>query len=418
MNKHHCNRRDFLKKAGMGSLAALGTSLIPSETLSAIKNLEPMKITKIDAVTFKSAYWTWLRFHTDNGIVGYGETYPRTNSEIGAMKDMAGMFLGNDPCQIERIWRDNYARSSFFVTGGAEMRVLSAANCAQWDILGQALGVPMYQLLGGKAQERLRIYSTYFTDLRINGMVFDKNVEKVTRFLLDKGVKAIKIYPYDVVAGKNNYSYISPSEVEDCLDWVKRIRDTAGLDMEIGIDTMCKLNLPVSLRVAKSLEPYNIMFLEDFIHPDNPQSYHVLARETSIPLCHSERLATRYQFREMLESKAVDIVMYDLTWVGGPSEAKKISDMADTYYIPTAPHTAGGPLLYLASIQTSAALTNFFIMESSYKRWAEDYPKYIRNVPVPVDGSVIPPDTPGLGVEPVMENFKNGEATVVPIAEV
>jgi galactonate dehydratase len=416
MNNQDCTRRDFMKKAGTGAVATAGASMMYPDISKAVEELEPMKITKIDAVTFKNAYWTWMRLHTDKGLIGYGETYPRTNSELGAMKDMANLIIGKDPRQIERVWRDNYARSSFSVTGGAEMRVLSATNCAQLDIVGQALGVPMYQLLGGKAQDSLRIYSTYFKDLRINGMVFKDNVEKVTRFLLDKGVKAIKIYPYDDVARKNNYNYMSAVETVECLDWVKRIRDTAGLEMEICIDTMCKLNLPMSLRAAKSLEPYDILFLEDFIHPDNPQAYKVLANETSIPLCHSERLATRYQFREMLEEEAVDIVMYDLTWVGGPTEAKKISDMADTYYVPTSPHTAGGPLLYLSSIQTAASLTNMFIMESSYKRWAEDYPKYIEDCPVPINGAVTPPDTPGLGVKPVMANFTNGEATVHEIA--
>ncbi len=418
MNTDNITRRDFMKKAGTGALAAAGMSMMFPGLPKAVEEMEPMRIVKIDAVTHKSAYWTWMRLHTNNGLIGYGETYPRTNSELGAMKDMARLILGRDPRQIERVWRDNYARSSFSVTGGAEMRALSAANCAMLDIVGQALGVPMYQLLGGKAQENIRIYSTYFTDLRIDGMVFADNVEKVTRFLLGQGVKAIKIYPYDQVARKNNYNYMSAVETEECLDWVKRIRDTAGLEMEICIDTMCKLNLPMSIRAAKSLEPYNILFLEDFVHPDNPQAYKALSRETSIPLCHSERLATRYQFREMLEIEAVDIVMYDMAWVGGPTEAKKISDMADTYYVPTAPHTAGGPLLYLSSIQTSAALTNLFIMESSYKRWTEDYPKYIEDCPVPVDGMITPPDTPGLGVKPVMANYSNGEATIVPIAEV
>ena len=151
MKKNHVNRRNFLKTAGMGSLAAMGAGVVPVETLSAIKNIEPMKITKIEAVRFRRdlridgsrVNWTWIRLHTNNGIIGIGETYPRIESQIGALKDNARRILGRDPRDIERIWRDLYGGMSFNVTGGAEMRILTAINIAQWDILGKAIGVPV-----------------------------------------------------------------------------------------------------------------------------------------------------------------------------------------------------------------------------------------------------------------------------------
>jgi len=425
MKKNHVNRRNFLKTAGMGSLAAMGAGVIPIETLSAIKNIEPMKITKVEAVRFRRdliidgsrVEWTWVRLHTDSGIIGVGETYPRVESQVGALKDNARRILGRDPRDIERIWRDLYGSMSFNVTGGAEMRILTAINIAQWDILGKALGVPVYRLLGGKAQQRVRIYNTYITGWTINNWTMEKDTEKVTRFLLDRGIKAIKIYPYEDVGNRTNGTYISPTDLDECLNWVKRIRETAGNEMEIAIDVMCRWNLPCAVKIAHSLEPYNIMFIEDMILQDNAQSYNVLCRETSIPCCHSERLATRYGFREMLEAKAVDIVMYDLTWCGGISEAKKISDMADTYYIPTAPHTGGGPVLWYSSIHTATALTNFFIMESVYHYYNFKYPHFINNVPVPENGFVTAPELPGLGIEFRREPFENGDAIVETIAE-
>jgi L-alanine-DL-glutamate epimerase-like enolase superfamily enzyme len=150
--------------------------------------------------------------------------------------------------------------------------------------------------------------------------------------------------------------------------------------------------------------------------PDNLEAYASLARETSIPVCISERLATRFRYREMFEARAVDVLMYDLTWCGGISEAKKISDMADTYKIPTSPHTGGGPLLWFSSIHTASALTNFYIMESVYHLYHDLFPHFIENVPQPVDGFVTAPEGPGLGVVLREEPFRNGDAVAELIA--
>jgi L-alanine-DL-glutamate epimerase-like enolase superfamily enzyme len=187
--------------------------------------------------------------------------------------------------------------------------------------------------------------------------------------------------------------------------------------MEIAIDLSSKWNLPCSLQIAKSLEPYGIMFLEDAMLPDNLEAYATLARETPIPVCISERLATRFRFREMFEQRAVDVVMWDVTWCGGISEAKKISDMADTYKIPTAPHTGGGPILWIASLHVATALTNFFIIESVFHLYNDLYPHFVKDVPAPVKGYVTAPEAPGLGVELRDEALSKGDAAIIPIAK-
>jgi L-alanine-DL-glutamate epimerase-like enolase superfamily enzyme len=245
----------------------------------------------------------------------------------------------------------------------------------------------------------------------------DQDTEKVTKFLMDKGLRAIKIYPYEVVGRKTGGTYISPVDIDKCLDWVKRIRDTAGNEMEIAIDVMCRWNLPCAVKIAHSLEPYNIMFIEDMILQDNAESYKVLCRETKIPCCHSERLATRYGFREMLEEEAVDIVMYDLSWCGGVTSAKKIADLADTYYIPIAPHKGNGPINWFASMHVATSATNLFIHESCWGFHQFVFPHFIKNVPVPVDGFVTPPDLPGLGIEFHDEPFSNGNIITETIIE-
>jgi len=186
--KNHIERRNFLKAAGAGSLGVLGSThpgigLVPAQTTAAIKNLEPMKITKVEVVRFRKDLtidgeqppWMWVRLHTNTGIVGVGETYPYTEGQIGTLKDLvaqeggsAAGLLGSDPRDIETTWYSIYDRTAFNVTGGAEMRIISAINIAQWDLLGKALGAPVYRLLGGKAQQKLRVYNTYTGGWTIN----------------------------------------------------------------------------------------------------------------------------------------------------------------------------------------------------------------------------------------------------------
>ncbi len=160
-----------------------------------------------------------------------------------------------------------------------------------------------------------------------------------------------------------------------------------------------------------------IMYLEDAMLMSNPQTYARLAAETSVPICMSETLASRYEYREFFELKACDVVMYDLTWCGGVSEAKKISDMADTYYLPTSPHTCGGPLLYICSAHLCTALSNFLIMESNYWKYTHQYPHFVSNAPVPENGQVRPPEAPGIGAGIKPELFRNGDAIVETVAK-
>ncbi len=327
--------------------------------------------------------------------------------------------VGKDPTQIERLWQDIFYRISYRPWGGAEFRILTAINIAQWDLLGQAAGLPVYKLLGGKAQEKLRVYNT-MNGWPIYGMR-DHDPEKVCEFLLKRGIRAVKIYPYDRGPvnpyARHGGTFITQEEIEQCLDPIQRIRKAVGKEMEIALDLSSKWNLPTTMQIAKSLEPYGILYLEDPMLPDNLEAYSVLARETSIPLCVSERLAARFRFRELFEARAVDVVMYDVTWCGGISEAKKISDMADTYKIPTSPHTGGGPILWYSSIHTATALTNFYIMESVFHLYHDLYPHFLEDVPAPVDGYVTAPEAPGLGLVVRESAFQSGDAVVETVAE-
>jgi len=425
MESQAISRRGFLGRAGAGALA-LAASL-PKAAQAAADAVRPMKITKVEAVRFRrdlriqgiAPNWTWVRLHTDSGLVGTGESYPTHESHLGALKEIATMVLGKDPTVIERLWQDILYRISYQPVGGAEMRMLAAVNIAQWDILGKAAGLPVYKLLGGKAQDKLLVYNT-MNGWPINGMREHDEPEKITEFLLKRGVKGIKLYPYDRgpvnAYARHGGTLITQAELRDSLDPIQRIRKTVGLEIEIAVDLSSKWNLPCAMQIAKSLEPHGILYLEDAMLPDNLEAYASLARETSIPICISERLATRFRFREMFEARAVDVVMYDVTWCGGISEAKKISDLADTYKIPTSPHTGGGPILWFASMHVASSLTNFYIMESVYHLYNDVYPHFVKDVPVPVNGYVTPPEVPGVGVELREEALRSGDAVVEAIA--
>lgn len=388
----------------------------------------PMKITKIEFIRFRrnlrirdvSPNWFWVRLHTDAGITGLGESYPGTEAHLGALKEIAPYVIGKDPTRIERLWQDIYYRTSYQPVGGAENRVLTALNIAQWDILGKTAGLPLYKLLGGKAQEKLMVYNT-MNGWTINGMREHDEPEKITEFLLSRGIRAIKLYPYDRgpvnAFARHGGTFITQAELKQSLEPIQRIRKAAGDEMNIALDLSSKWNLPCSMQIARTLEPYGILYFEDPMLPDNLEAYASLARETSIPICISERLTTRFRFREMFEARAVDVCMYDVTWCGGISEAKKISDLADTYKIPTSPHTGGGPLLWFSSIHTATTLTNFYIMESVYHLYNDLFPHFIQNVPTPKDGFVTAPEGPGLGVELREEAFRNGDAIAETVAE-
>jgi galactonate dehydratase len=424
------NRRYFLSLAGTGALGAWSTAGLPATAWAALQAAEPLRITKIETVRFdpklqvagRGIQWMWVRLHTNTGLIGTGETYPFNEASESAIRDLqwhswAGKLLGANPLEIESMWERIFRQNAFHVSGGAEMRALSAINLAQWDILGQACGMPVYQLLGGAASKPLRVYNTYTDARNINGWTLEQDMEKIAAFLVKEGIPAIKFCPFDIAGQQNRGEYISHQQIEKSLEWIRKIRDTVGHQLEIGCEFHSLWNLPSALRIVKALEPYDILFLEDILLPDNMQAYVTLAQHTSIPIAISERLATRFDFREMLESKAGSIAMYDLTWCGGISEGKKISDMANTYYIPTMMHTAGGPILWYASTHLAAAVTNLFYVESVYPNWKERYPYFFNNVPQVADGKVVPPELPGLGLQFKEGLFDRKEVIVTTIAE-
>ena len=377
-----------------------------------------MKITRIDTTYWKSQdaapwrpRWTWVRVYSDSGHVGIGETYTAyaSNGAEAAIvhSTVARMLLGRDPRDIDRIWADLYRMFDFQVTGGAEMRVLSAIDLALWDLLGKSLGVPVYRLIGGKSNPQIRVYNTCYSE-RYD---FNKEPEKIMRELIEGyGIKAAKIWPFDQAARRNQHQYVTNADIEGGLFPVRKLRDTFGSDIEILIEGHSNWNLTSAIRIAKALEPYKPMWLEDMLLPGNFTQYRQLAEATSVPLTISERMAGRMQFQQLLEARAAKFVMFDLDWCGGLSEGRKIATMAEAYQLPFAPHTAGGPLLFYATTHLSTASTNLWIQEAFQQYYETHFPLMLENPIVPKNGVVQVPELPGFGMQIKPEVWKHPAA--------
>jgi galactonate dehydratase len=363
-----------------------------------------MRITKIETINFTRGIqvhagvvsWLWIRLHTDEGLVGLGETYPAAEvAEAVLKKSLAEVLLGRDARQIDRLWADLLLAVGYHGWAGAEMRAISAVDIALWDLLGKLTGQPIYQLLGGKSRDRIRTYNTCYD----HAYDFNRDADLLAKDLLGMGIQAMKIWPFDSTALKNQGQFITHAELEQCLMPVRKIRESVGPSMEIAMEFHGYWNLPSAIKIAHALEPYDILWLEEMLPQDNMKAYRHLADETPIPLCLSERLMTRYQFREVIEQGIAKFVMPDICWCGGISEAKKIATMAETHYLPIAPHNCGGPILHFASMHLAMNLTNLFILESVRRHYLRDYQGIVTDTGPAHEGYFQAPGAPGLGIE-------------------
>jgi L-alanine-DL-glutamate epimerase-like enolase superfamily enzyme len=262
--------------------------------------------------------------------------------------------------------------------------------------LGKSLGVPVYRLIGGKANPQVRLYNTCFP----YKFDFNREPEKIMSELIEtRGIKAIKIWPFDGAARASANQFITWQAIEDALTPVKKLRDRFGSEIEIAIECHAQWNLTSAIRIAHALEPYRPMWLEDMLMPGNFGQYHELATATTLPLIAGERMAGKMQFEQLLASRTVKYVMFDVTWCGGLTEAHKIATMADAHELPIAPHTAGGPLLFYASTHLTTASPNVWIQESCQRFYERDWPMMLESPIAPNKGTIQAPEEPGFGMK-------------------
>jgi L-alanine-DL-glutamate epimerase-like enolase superfamily enzyme len=337
----------------------------------------------------------FVRVHTDEGMVGLGETYPRPGVDAEVIHThIAPELIGRDPGQIESIWRDTFRRANYWGGyGGAEMRALSAIDIALWDLKGRAAGLPIYALLGGKVRDSLRTYNTCYEGT----YSFAEEPVALAESLLDDGIEAMKIWPYDEIAFANGGQYVSPKDLEEGATPIRRIKAELGDRMDVAMEFHGLWNVASAKRIARHMEQYDPMWLEELIEIGDVESYAEVARSTSLPVNVSERLMTKYQYNHLLSRVPVDVVMLDLEWVGGFSEAVKVAAMAEANQVPLAPHNCGGPVLHFANLQFGAALSNLMIMESVRGRYDGWHRDLVTTPGEGENGRLLIPEGPGLG---------------------
>ena len=360
-----------------------------------------MKITAIETLQWK-AYprLMTVRVYTDSGIVGLGETVDKIPGAKAALHGtIAPLVLGQDPLDIEGLWRfvmDNIMYNGY---AGAETRALSAFEVALWDIMGKVYGAPLYHLLGGKTREEIPTYNTCIGFGRCQDYAaWHEDAGALAQSLLDDEIYAMKIWPFDQFSERSFGQRITKAEIEKGLVPIKQIRDAVGDRMDIGVEFHFRWNRVSMERIARALEPYNILFLEEVLPPVYPDEIKALSRKTSIPIVGSELLLTRWQYREWLEKHIWQILMTDAVWNGGIAETRKIANLAETFGVPIVLHNIAGAICHAACMHLGAHIPNLYYVESVRAFYKEYFGVLTDFTPVVRDGHLDIPAGPGLGV--------------------
>jgi len=341
-----------------------------------------MKITRLETL-FVEPRWVFLKMHTDEGLIGWGEPIVEgwSQTTAAAVREIGRYLIGQDPRHIERHWQAIY-RGAFYRGGPVLTSALSGVEQAMWDILGKSLGVPVYRLLGGAVRDKIRIYRG------IGGATPDE-CRAAARAAREAGFTAVKAGLFEAVRFVE-----SPEFVESAVARMAALREGAGMTVDIGLDFHGRVSPAMSIQLAKALEPYCPLFIEEPCLPENADALVHVARSTTIPIATGERLFTRFGFREVLEKGAAAILQPDLSHAGGISEVRKIAAMAETYYAAIAPHCPLGPIALAACFQVDACTPNFLCQEQVCLGEG-----YLKEPFAPEAGYIPLPTGPGLGIE-------------------
>jgi 2-dehydro-3-deoxyphosphogalactonate aldolase len=350
-------------------------------------------------------YFTFVKLTTDTGVAGIGECYCATfgpNVITAMIEDTFGRYVeGMDPFHIEALWRKVYGSGYTLRPDVSLMGVLSGIEIALWDIIGKETGRPVYELLGGRVHDRLRSYTYIYPDRAAgqdDSIYWNAEVsaERAAHYV-SQGFTAIK---FDPAAPYSVFDPRQPSLETLALSarFCKLLREAVGTKADLLFGTHGQFTASGAIRLAKAIEPYDPLWLEEPTPPERPEEMALVARATSIPIATGERLTTKYEFARVLECRAASILQMALGRVGGIMEAKKIAAMAETFYAQIAPHLYAGPVEGAANIQFAASLPNFLILES-IETWGGFHAKILKKPIRWEDGYVIPPTEPGLGIE-------------------
>lgn len=347
--------------------------------------------------------WLFLKIETDEGIFGWGEPVVegRAATVAAMVEELSDYLIGKDPFLIEDHWNVMY-RAGFYRGGAIHMSAIAGIDQALWDLKGRAFNVPVWQLLGGKCRDRIRVYSWIGGDR-------PADTAQAAKEVVERGFTAVKMN------GTEELQFIdSHKKVDEAIARVAAIRDAVGPYVGIGVDFHGRVHKPMAKVLARELQPFDLMFIEEPVLSENFEALPEIAAQTSIPIALGERLFSRWDFKRILEQGCVDIIQPDPSHSGGITETRKIAAMAEAYDVAVALHCPLGPIALAANLQLDAISYNAFIQEQSlgiHYNKSNDLLDYIVDPSVfsYVDGHVAIPDGPGLGIE-INEEYVKAKA--------
>ena len=337
--------------------------------------------------------WLFLKIETDEGITGWGEPIVEGKAATvkAAVQELMENLTGKDPMDIEGHWNTMY-RGGFYRGGPVLMSAISGIDQALWEIKGKFFNAPIYQLIGGKARDKMKVYSWIGGDR-------PTDIGNAAKQAKENGFTAVKMNATDEMQYIDSYE-----KIDRVLKRVAALREAVGMSVDVGIDFHGRLHKPMAKVLAKELEQYHPMFIEEPVLPENNEALREIAQLTSIPIATGERMFSRWQFKNLLQDGYIDIIQPDLSHAGGITECKKIISMAEAYDVAAAPHCPLGPIALAACLQVDATCHNAFIQEQSlgiHYNSGNDLLDYLEDASVfnYENGFVNIPSGPGLGIK-------------------
>lgn len=395
-----------------------------------------MKVTGVETIYIDEfPNLVWVQIHTDEGLVGLGETFFGADAvEAHVHEFIAPYLLGKNPLEIEY---HSHRMTGYAGRGGSgtEMRATSAVDIALWDIWGQYSNQPIYQMLGGASRKKVRVYNTCagykyvrkasaqvtanfgLKDGQIEGPYEDlegflNTPDELAQSLLEMGISGMKIWPFDFAAEASGGTYISNTDLKKAIEPFEKIRNAVGDKMEIMCELHSLWNVPTAKRICHALEDFNLTWIEDPVRMDHQGNVGKVSAVSKTPIAVGELLGGRAQFRDLIEKTDLGLVIMDIVWGGGLTEARKVASYCDAHALPFTGHDCTGPVALAASTHMAMHAPNTFIQEmvrAFYYGWYQDL---VTDLPKVENGFIQAPQTPGLGMKLNPDVFKRRDARV------
>jgi galactonate dehydratase len=407
------SRRSMLSILGVAGLPSLSSAV---QSASTPYTRPKLKITEIRTAEVRvHGYQVHVHIHTDQGIVGQGESTDAAQGNVPLIRSFARMLIGQDPLNVEAAF-ERIRTSGIFAgaQGGQYITALTAIEIALWDIAGKALGVPVYQLLGGKVRDRVRVYCDSGAREMTPG---DERSLARMKEIQALGFTATKIDIDDArdPARLDRVNWTaSNGEIDHMLEKIAFTREHYPKNIDLAVDMHGRYDAATGKRVAKEVEHFKLLWLEEPVPAENIDAMRDIRASTSTPICCGENVYLRWGFREILEKRAADIIMPDFQKCGGLLEARKIADMAHTYYVPVAPHAVTSPIGMMATAHVCAAIPNFLASEWHWVDTPELWRNFVKEGEIIEKGFIRLPERAGLGVEMNEEGARKSQVPGTP----